>query len=836
MVKIIPNTLRIFSFFLILLISFSQVNSQINQQSASETFKILGLSVEGNESTDAATIIANSGLKVGDEITVPGDATIDAIKRLWKLGIFSDVEILVEKKIKDGIYLQIKVTERERLERAVIEGNDEVDEDDIEEKINLINGQIIKPQEVFNIKQKILSLYEEEGFLNAKVEAHRYEFAKADTLEDEIEVAWRNEEDFSDEYFTTYDYEPESKRNILTRIKNRVILKFNIEEGDEVIVRKILFRGNHAFDDDELAGEFDETSETRWWKFWSSAHLEREKYEEDKQLVVDFYRKNGYRDAEILQDSLVYSNDKKYVDLILDVYEGPQYKIRNIEWEGNTIFSDAELTQRLGFRKGDLYNYEKFEQNLRFNEQQNDVSSLYQDRGFLAFSLETNEKKVAEDSIDIHIKIRENNRFKIGRVDIHGNDKTKDKVIRRELYTVPGDYYSRGRILRSLQELANLEYFNSEKLYKEGITPQPQNDSTVTLNYNVEEKSSDYLNASIGYSGSFGFSGSVGVTLNNFSLSDPFQMGGGQVFNFNWQFGVGNYYRTFNVGFTEPWFMDTPTLVGFDVFDTRQQYIYDLRQSGGTVKVGRRLKWPDNYFYVQSLFRFQYNDVINGRNFYQEGLTRQYTLGFTIRRKDIDNPIFPSKGSKVSLSTEVSGGPFLPGDIDYMKSEFSADWYNRLFNSSRLALYSSVNIGYIKEFETGTPIQPFEYFYMGGNGLVISTTPLRGYEDRSVGPKSVDGTVLGGRVSAKYTTELRAALTLNPMPVYVLAFAEAGNVYLNVFETDFFDLKKSAGIGARLLINPIGLVGFDYGYGFDRRSVDGKDPTWMFHFQFGRGR
>jgi outer membrane protein insertion porin family len=536
----------------------------------------------------------------------------------------------------------------------------------------------------------------------------------------------------------------------------------------------------------------------------------------------------------ILGDSLIYSDDKKRVDFILNVYEGPRYVVRNLIWEGNTVYPVEALNERLDFKKGDIFDYEKFNLNLHYNEKQSDVSSPYQDNGYLMFQLDEQERKVADDSLDIVIKLNEGNRFKIGKVDILGNDKTKDKVIRRELYTIPGSYFSRSYILRSIQQLSNLQYFNVEELYK-GVDYRPVNDSIVNVAYKVQEKSSDYLNASVGYSGAFGFSGAVGFTLSNFSIGEPFQMGGGQILNFNWQFGVGNYYRTFSLGITEPWFMDTPTLIGFDMFDTRQQYVYDLRQSGITFKLGRRLTWPDDFFYVQGILRFQYNDVINGQGYYKEGITRQYTVGSTISRTDIDNPIFPSRGSKFALSGELSGGPFLPGNVDYYKLDFQSEWYKPLFNSTRIVLYTSASIGYIGELVRNTPIQPFEFYYMGGNGMIIATTPLRGYEDRSLGLRDASGNVIGSSVMTKFTTEIRGALALEPIPIYLLAFAEAGNVYYDIKHADFFDLKRSVGVGARILINPIGLLGFDYGYGFDRRSVDGKDPQWLFHFQFGKG-
>jgi outer membrane protein insertion porin family len=825
------NLVKVLSIVSILLIA-----SPVYSQGVQQSYKILGMSVQGNKSADATTIIANSGLKVGNEIQIPGDQTLNAIRQLWTLNIFSDVQILIERKINDGVFLLIKVDEYPRLERVAIEGNDEIDTDDIEQKITFLRGTVISPQNISKLKLRIKDLYAEEGFLNASIKDEIFKFFTADTIDGDISVMWRNPKDLSDEYEVIYEEGDRTYANLIARIKDRVLLKLTIEEGDEVVVREIEFTGNQAFEDGDLIGEMDETSEAVWWKFWSSAQFNPKEFEKDKTLIVDYYRKNGYRDAEILSDSLLYYDNNKSLKIIMGVYEGPQYRIRNISWEGNTVYPEAVLNERLDFAKGEIFDYDKFQKNLRGNEAQTDVSALYLDNGYLTFNVEAEEKRVAEDSIDVFIRVDERNQFRISKVNIEGNTKTKDKVIRRELYTVPGDYFNRALLFRSVQQLANLQYFNVEKLYgPSGIDTKLESDSTVEVSFNVEEKSSDYLNASVGYSGSFGFSGSIGVTLTNFSIMEPFSLGGGQILNFNWQFGVGNVYRTFTVGFTEPWLFDTPTSVGVDFFDTRQQFVYDLRQTGGTLRVGRRLKWPDDFFFVQGRFRYQYNNVIEGQNFYREGKTNQFTLGATLSRRNIDNPIFPSQGSVFSVDMEISGGPFLPGDVDYLKTQFKAEWYKRLFNSNRIALYTVADFGYIDEIVRGTPIQPFEFFYMGGNGLVIATVPLRGYEDRSVGPRNAVGQIIGGRVAAKIGAELRFAVTLEPIPLYLLTFAEAGNVFESFEKTDIFDMRRSVGVGARLLINPIGLIGFDFGYGFDRKIVDGRDPEWLFHFQFGRG-
>jgi outer membrane protein insertion porin family len=822
---------KYFLVFFILIFSTAIISQQRT------TYKILGVSVDGNKSSDVNTIIVSSGLKVGDEIQVPGDKTINAIKNLWALNIFSDVQILIDKQLSDGVFLIIKVKEYPRLEKVVIVGNDEIDSDDIEKKITFLRGSILKPQDVAKLIQRINGLYEEDGYFTTEIKAIYYKYFNADTIGDKIFVRWQNTVDLADEYEVEYNASEGKSSDLITKIKERLLLKIDIQEGDVAKVREITFENNKAFDDGDLKSQMDEISEAKWWKFWGGGKFDPKKYKKDKELIINFYKKNGYRDAEIVSDSLVYSNNMEDLKIIMDVYEGPQYKIRNINWEGNTVYPASALNERLDFASGDVYDLEKFEQNLRGNEKQSDVSALYLDNGYLTFNLQTKETKVAEDSIDIAIRIEEKNQFKIGRVDIFGNDKTKEKVIRRELYSIPGDYFNRGLLFRSVQNLANLQYFNVEQLYgPEGITTKLSSDSTVDIGFKVEEKSSDYLNASVGYSGSFGFSGAIGVTLTNFSIAEPFRLGGGQVLSFNWQFGVGSLYRTFTLGFTEPWMFDTPTSVGAELFDTRQQYVYDLRQSGATIRVGRRLKWPDDFFYVQGRVKYQYNNVIEGQGYYREGKSNQFAVGALISRKNIDNPIFPSTGSSLQLDVELSGGPALPGNVDYLKIGFTSEWYRRLFNSNRLTLYTIANVGYIDEIVPGTNIQPFEFFYMGGNGLIIATTSLRGYDDRTVGPKNpATGQVVGGRVMAKFGAEFRVAVTLEPIPLYLLMFAEAGNVFENFQKTDIFDLRRSVGFGARILINPIGLIGFDLGYGFDRKITDGQDPSWLFHFQFGKG-
>jgi outer membrane protein insertion porin family len=799
------SRLRHITFLIILCAAIRLITGHgvlLAQQNQVVKYTILGVSVEGNNptnGTESAAIIANSGLKVGDEISIPGDQIRQAIQRLWALRIFSDIQILVENKLENGVYLAVKVVEYPRLGKIEVKGTSDVGEDDVLKKVTLVKGQILTPEDISKSVRNIKSLYEEEGHLLATVTPETHQ---EDTLQG-----------------------------------NKVDLTLKIDEGPSITIDRIHFESNVKFSEDDLKGQMDDTKEKVWWHFWSHPRFERKKFQKDLERVVKFYRNNGYLDAEILLDSTWYSPDKQKISVLVRVNEGSQYTIRSIAWEGNAVYTPQVLGERLGFAPGMIYNEEKFDQNLKGNQDQTDVASLYLDNGYLKFNLDPEIQRVGKDSLDITIHVYERNQFRIGMVDIRGNRKTRDNVIRRELFTRPGDFFSRALIIRSLRQLSQLNYFNPEKLKPD---TRLVDDATVDLIYEVEEKSSDNVNASVGYSGAFGVTGALGFTITNFSLRDPLEGGAGQILNFDWQFGEASRFRTFSLSFTEPWLFDKPTTLGVSLFDTRQIFVYDLQQTGASVRIGRsRLSWPDNYFRVDWTFRYQNNDIRdNGGNpLYDIGKSTQFSLMQTISRNSTDSPIFPSIGSIVSLSTEISGGPFLPGNVDYHKWLFNAEWYTPLFGTSRLVLYTSTNLGYIDGFKANSKIPPIEYFYMGGTGIgYISTTPLRGYDDRSVGPLNASGQEIGGRVMTKHTAELRLAVTLNPIPIYFLTFAEGGNVYTDFRHADFLDLKRSYGFGARLLIQPLGMIGFDYGYGADDTfPKNGKPSGWRFHFQFGRG-
>lgn len=765
------------------------------QQQLQKIYKVLGVSVEGIQTSDPSTIIMTSGLRVGDQIVVPGDQTQKAISQIWGLRLFSNVEILIDRETPEGVFLKIKVEEYPRLTRIDITGNDELDESDISTKIGLIKGQVLRPQDFDIMKKRILTAYEEKGYFLAKVD---------------------------------FKITPD------TTSSNRAVLEVTIDEGPEVQVAGITFLGNTHFDDGDLRGAMDETAEKKWWKFWSNARFDRKKYQKDKELIVAKYRQEGFLDAEIMRDSIWYSDTKEDMFINMFIHEGKPSYLRKVIWRGNTIYGDSILTSRLNLERGDAFNAVKFDENLRGNREQTDVASLYLDNGYLRFFAQDEIIRVAEDSIDVAITVNENNKFRLGHVFIRGNDKTYDKVIRRVLYTWPGDYFNRSAIIRSIRELATLNYFNPET-----IRPEPTfvNDSTVDLHYNVEERSSDTFNASVGYSGTFGATGMFGLTFNNFNITEPFSGGAGQILNFEWQFGEASRFRIFSLSFTEPWFLDSPTSIGFSLYDERQQYVFDLRRTGASVNLGRRFRWPDDFARGDWFVRYQSLDVISGGSLYDTGEYTQVSLTQVLSRNSLDSPLFPSQGSRIALTTEISGG-FLPGTVDYHKHSLSFDWFTPLFSikeQPRLTLYTGAEYGYVRGFSSDSYIPPLEYFFMGGNGLQVQTKALRGYEDRSIGPRR-QGLIYGGTIFSRYVTELRFALTLNPMPLYVLGFAEAGNVWSGVHSIDPFDLKRSAGVGARILIQGVGLIGFDYGYGFDDvQPKDGQPDGWHFHFQFGRG-
>jgi len=784
-------------FFIFLFSYFSLLAQDIEEA----TYKIVGISVEGNNFVQEETIIALSGIEVGTDLNIPYDEKISiAIKKLWGRKQFSSVEIKIDKITSFGIFILIEVKENERLNEIVIKNNKELDEEDIKEAIDRTRGDILSGYDIYLIEKDIKELYNEEGL----------QFVE---LETEISDSERD-------YYLD--------------------LELYIEEGNEFYVESIDFEGNSKFDNSDLAGAFNDTKTTSWYQFWASSKFNKDEYIKDIELLNKFFKKEGFIDGEVISDTVIYDQENATVNILIKINEGEQLHVRNIEFDGNTVFPDIMLIERLEFVKGDKYDLEKFEQNLRMNEAQTDASSLYSNTGYLFADFKKTETRIAKDSVDILIKVFENDRVKVRKVNIVGNIKTKDKVIRRELYVRPGDFFNRKALIESVKALGVLNYFNQEAL-RPDVKPVASDKTQVDVEFRVEERSTDTFNASIGFAGTFGLTGSVGFTFNNFSLFEPLKGGGGEVFNFNWEFGQFSRYQNFSIGYSQPWLMDKPTTVGFNLFRRKLNYsaTYRYTTTGLSINGGRRFKWPDNYFRGNWSLRYQVNDVAEGTTsaYYRPGLSDEITLGQSISRISLNNTFFPTVGSRFNFRTNFAIGALGIGNTDYLKNELNFDMYSPLLTvaeQDRVVLYTGVKMGYITSLsdDPENVISPIEMYRMGGNGLGgFGVTPLRGYEDNSVND-------IGGQLLSKYTVELRVAVSLDPMPLFVYGFSEAGNVWNDFGDVDPFKLKRSAGVGLQILMMPLGVIGFSYGYGFDSPSDEfGLNPSgWVFLFHLGNNQ
>ena len=765
------------------------VQTSIYAQGQAKSYLIAGVSVEGNTYADAQTIITISGLKVGEEMKIPGPKQQEAIRNLWQRNQFESIDIVIDKITASGVFLTIKVSEFKRFSWLEIKGNDKVSSKDIEKAIAKVKGDILSAYEVDLAKDAVKALYEKEGLMYAKITPN---LIPTDT-------------------------------GLYAR------LEMTIEEGADFYVDSIIFSGNKSLTSSDLVGAFEDTKTKTWWKFWSSSKFDKLKYEDDKKKLLQFFRSKGFIDADIVNDTIIYYPEIQKVSVHVDIFEGKRYHLRSVTFEGNTVYPQEILFRRLNILLNEPYDAERFDKNLSGNEDQSDVASMYLDNGYLGANLIKEERKGEGDSLDIVVKVFERDRYIIRKVEIVGNTKTKDKVIRRELFTRPGEYFNRSAIIRSVRGLGVLNYFNPEAL-KPDI--KPVDNTKVDVLYRVEERSTDTFNASMGYAGTFGLTGSIGITLNNFSFSEPLRGGGGQILNINAEFGQQSRYQTIQLGFTEPWLNNTPTTLGVNLYSIRQNFVFNLTRYGASVNIGRRLRWPDDYFRVDGIVRAQYNEQTASQGVFRAFNGGELSLTGSVSRISLDNAIFPTSGSRFTYSSTFAAGGIGIGKVDYLKNTFNLEMFHPLASvdgNPRLVLYMSTDMGYVAGIRSDTNILGNELFFMGGNGLGgFAITPLRGYVDRSIGPSG------GGRVMTRHVIETRFALSLNPMPIYLLAFAEAGNVWENLRSADPFDLKRSAGLGVRVLLNPIGLLGFDYGYGFDPQGTTGPRSGWQFHFQFGR--
>ncbi|MDR8389789.1 outer membrane protein assembly factor BamA [Aliifodinibius sp. S!AR15-10] len=778
-------------------------------------YEILSLTVEGGSHTVRPSFIKNtSGLEVGSTITIPGDDISQAIKRLNRTGIFSDIEINQVGSTANGIHLQISVVEQPRLSDYEIRGVKRSQRSDLRERLNLLSGFAVDKSSKTQAINTIKRFYREKGY-------------------------WFTEVDVSTS-------EPDT-------VRNRVTMYFDIDPGERLEIKDIRFEGNDQYDEKKLRKTLDTIKEDRWWKFFSKKLFKQEDYEEAKSNLRSFYAENGFRDFRIVEDSVFtynYKDDKEGVGVWIKVNEGPQYKVRNITWEGNTVYSDERLTQALGFQKGDVFNESKFDENLQYTQGSTDVTSLYHNIGYLFFQVQPEINVVAEDSLDIHLNIVEDEIATISEVSFTGNTKTHDDVVRRTLRTIPGETYSRQAIVRTVRELGTLGYFQAKN-----ITPVPEpnyQDKTVDIRYELDEsQSTDNFEFSGGFGGrGIGLILSAKLNFNNFSMGralrgegfNPIPSGDGQKLSLGVQV-TGSGYQSYNFGFQEPWLSGKPLSLGvnfnYNLIKYRNTNIRNELFSS-SVSLGKRLKWPDDYFTQRTVLSYQLYDVAGGASFLAEGTSSILSIKEVIERNSLDNPISPTSGSKLMFSLEVA--PPLPSFAQFYKAKTS--YQNHTTLAGKLVFTNTVEYGYLGYLGSGQRSN-FQRFMLGGTQLqqrqsfINDNIDLRGYpggNNGSITPR-IDGEEVGGRLYSKYSLELRyPAVSEDQVQVIPYLFTDAGNAYLNLEDFSPFNVKRATGVGVRIFLPILGLVDLSYGYRLD--GLPGTNPPvnageWEFLFNIG---
>ena len=801
-----------------------------------KTFEIGGIEVTGVKFLDPNAMIAVSGLKIGDEINIPGDRIAAAIRKMWDQGIIGDVEVTVTKIEGKYIFLNFELKERPRLAKFSFKGTKKGETNDLRDKIQLIRGRVVTDAMVKNTRNIIKKHFVEKGFLNTTVTVKQ--------IED-------------------------------TTLNNSVSLQIEVDKGKKVKISEITFDGNSEFSDKQLRRKLKETKQRSILRIFKSSRFIRPKFEEDKVNLVKFYNKEGFRDAQILGDSLARLNEKR-VALNVKLFEGQRYYFRNINWTGNYLYDDKILNNILSIRKGDIYNKELLDRKLNFNPNGADVSSLYMDDGYLFFSVEPVEVVVDGDSIDLEMRMYEGPQATINRITVQGNTKTNDHVVLREIRTLPGQKFNRSELVRTQTAISQLGYFNPEAIGMQPI-PNPA-DGTVDIAYTVEERPSDQIELSGGWGGLFGFVGTLGLTFNNFSLRripnfkewSPLPSGDGQRLSLRGQ-ANGRQFQTYSFSFTEPWLGGRrPNSFTVGVSHSVQRTFGStfnqaagrnigpgrLGVTGVNVSLGRRLRRPDDYFTLLntiSLQQYNLRDFPFTQTFF-EGNATNVSFTTVLARNSVNNPIFPSSGSSISASVQLTPPYSLLGRdynsftsdaerfryIEYNKWNFDASWFTPIAN--KLVLNTRAHFGFIGTYSRDVAASPFERFRLGGDGITgfnfllgYDIIGLRGYPNTSIGP--ISRQERDGVAFTKYVSELRYAISTNPSAtVYALGFLEAGNNWGALSEFAPFNVFRSGGVGVRIFMPAFGLIGFDYGWGFDYQKVPGNAPSnpGQFHFTIGQ--
>lgn len=808
-------------------------------------YEITALTIIGTKYLDPNSLVSLTGLKVGDKIRLPGEVTGSSVRKLMDSGLLDDVEMFATPTGDGKISLLYKARERPRLYRVSFMGIKKGEQDNLKEKIKLNLGKIVSNTITKNTQLAVRKYFIDKGYLNTKV--------KITTI-------------------------PDSTRNNAT-------MRVLVDKGQKVKIAKINIEGLKNLDEETVRMKMKSTKEMRFGRLFTPSKFVPKKYEEDKKKLLEYYNKLGYRDAVIEDDTIVH-NGSNTINIDMKLNEGHQYYYRKIDFSGNYLYTDEQLRSVLGVTKGDIYNPEDLEKRMNGNPGQ-DLSSQYMDLGYLYYNAQPVEKSIEGDSIDLEIRVFEGKQATINKVILNGNTKTSDHVVMRTIRTLPGQKFSKTALIRTQRELSTLGYFDPEKI---GINPIPQNDGTVDIEYTVEEKPSDQIELSGGWGGYVGFVGTLGLTFNNFSARNipnfnawrPLPAGDGQRVQLRFQ-ANGSQYQVYSLSFTEPWlggrkpnaFSVSASHTVYQTFNdplnpaSIYQSLKGKKPTGSytntalTIGLGRQLKVPDDYFSLSNSISYQRYDLNNLDLFYigyKDGISNNITFNTTLSRNSIDNPQFPRNGSSFTLSGSFTP-PYSafrtttestkPEDkykfVEYHKWMFDASWFQTVFG--KLVLNTRAHMGFLGSYNKRTEIGPFERFILGGSGLAgqgqfalaQDIIGLRGYDDRSVYTADYNQAVgqqarsQGGVVYNKFVAELRYPVSLNPSAtIFALAFMEAGNNWATYKQYNPFDLKRSIGIGARIFMPAFGLIGIDYGYGFDKIPGVKDKASGQFHFTIGQ--
>ena len=828
----------------------SQDKPTIVYGTKSDKYEIGGIAVEGVKNYEDYILIGISGLSVGEEISLPGAEITDAIKRYWKHGLFSAVSIEADSIVDNKVYLKINLAMRPRVSQININGVKKGEQDDVMEKIGIIKGNQLTPNMVDKAKIIIKKFFGDKGFKNT-----------------EVDIVQRDDPSKSDQ----------------------LIVDVNIDKKEKVKVNKIYIVGNDNIPTKKFHGGFfsggllKKTNEKGFKSFFKTKKFIQEKYEEDKERVIEKYNELGYRDAYIYSDSVV-DLGNNLVDVYINIDEGQKYYIRGIDWVGNSVFSTEYLNRVLQMKKGDVYNRVLIDKRLKGQGEQESVSTLYYNQGYVFNIVMDVERDIVGDSIDLEVRISEGIQASINKIKIYGNTRVYEEVVRRELYLKPGDLFSMDAFKMSVQEIAQMGHFDPEQM-----NPVPKPDpinGTVDIELGLTPKSSDQVEFSLGW-GQTGVIGKVGLKFTNFSMRNLFggmhrgiiPQGDGQQLEISASTN-GSYYQSYSISYMDPWFgRKRPNQFSVGAYFSRQTDIsssyynssyynnyesyYDpdtyVKMFGLSLGWGKRLRWPDDYFSLSVSLAYTRYMLKNWRYFLMtNGNANNLNVSVSLNRSSTDNQLFPRRGSEFTASVTLTPpwskwnkkdyehlatnyqSPTYADEqqekyrwVEYHKWKFKAKTYTALTNGQKcFVLMTRVEMGLLGSYNKYLQ-SPFETYYMGGDGMsgyssgyAEETIGLRGYENGSI--------AYNGYAYDRFTLELRYPFMLGNTTIYGLGFTEAGNAWTSTAKFNPFDMKRSAGIGVRIFLPMVGLMGIDWAYGFDKDNVNGQKGGGNFHFILGQ--